>query len=356
MKLQAFLKGAVAMRRRLLCIFISILIAAACLFTVGCGDSGGVSEKDNWPVHIGDVTLESAPMRVVCLSNNVIEIACAIGYSSQLVGRAYDCDYYQVASLTACGTSASPSVSAINALEPDLIITDSSTPAEILYELSNTDIITLEKASSRVSLIELYEDIGSIFGGAGTGKSKGLYTVNEILMKLDDIARLVRHEEEVYVCIVLNDAVTQCATGDTLTEMLIEMSGGMNAATDGSNNNFDLDDLRDADPDVLICPYSAHSSMYAKRELLETTAMQTQQLYSFDVDLLSVQCYDMIEVVWRLSHILHPDIVTPDIMPADYVDEEDEIYDHFMSGEEYDEYKRQQAEAAAAEKEKEDQQ
>ncbi len=340
------------MRRRLFCLILSALIAAACLLTSACGGDKDSSDRNNWPVQFGDVTLETAPMRVVSLSNNVTEIACAIGYSSQLVGRSYDCDYYQVAALTACGTAASPSVSAINALEPDLIITDRSTPEEILFELSQTDIIIMEKATSRSTLITLYEDIGSIFGGR-TGREKGRYTVNEILMKLDDIARLVYKEEEVYVCIILNDAVTQCATGDTLTEMLIQMAGGLNAATDGTNNKFDLNDLRDADPDVLVCPYSSLSSMYAKRELLETTAMQTQQLYGFDADLLSVQCYDMIEAVWRLAHILHPDIVTTDIMPADYVDEK-ETYDHFMTGEEYEEYIRQQQAAAEAEKEKEE--
>lgn len=338
------------MRRRLFCLILSALIACACLATSACGKSEGASARSNWPVQSGEVTLESAPMRVVCLSNNVTEIACAIGYSSQLVGRAYDCDYYQVAALTACGTAASPSVSAIKALEPDLIITDPSTPEEILFELSQTDIIIMDKATSRTSLIDLYENIGTIFGGNSIGREKGRYTVNEILMKLDDIARLVYKEEEVYVCIILNDAVTQCATGDTLTEMLIEMAGGLNAATDGKNNNFDLEDLRDADPDVLVCPYDSLSSMYAKREILETTAMQTQQLYGFDADLLSVQCYDMIEAVWRLAHILHPDIITEDIMPADYVDEK-ESYDHFMTGEEYEEYLRQK-EAAEAEKEK----
>ncbi len=329
------------MRRRLLCLFLSALLAVFCLTAAGCGDSETAAQKENWPVEISGVTLESTPMRVVCLSNNVIEIACVIGYSSQFVGRSYDCDYYQVASLTACGTAASPSVSAIKALEPDLIITDRTTPAESLYELSQTDIIIMEKATSRTSLIKLYEDIGTIFGGASTGKAKGRYTVDEILMKLDDIARLVYQEDDVYVCIVLNEAVTQCATGDTLTEMLIEMAGGLNAATDGTGNKFDLDDIMDADPDVLVCPYSSLSSMYSKRELLETTAMQTQQLYGFDASLLDVQCYDMIEVVWRLAHILHPDIVTADIMPSDYVDET-EKFDHFMTGEEYDEYMSQQ--------------
>ena len=287
-------------------------------------------------------------MRVVCLSNNAIEIACVIGYSSQIVGRSYDCDYYQVASLTACGTTSNPSVGAINALEPDLIITDPTTPDEILFELSQTDVIILDKAVSRASLVTLYEDIGTIFGGASTGRAKGRHTVDEILMRLDDIARLVYSEEEVYVCVILNDNATQCATGDTLAEMLIEMAGGLNAATDGSNNKFDLDDLRDADPSVLICPPTAHSSMYAKRELLETSAMQTQQLYSLDVTLLDVQCYDMIEFVWRLAHILHPNIVTEDIMPSDYVDEKEEEFDHFMTGDEYDEYLKEKEEAEAA--------
>lgn len=336
------------MKRRLFCIFLSAVISLSCLFLTACGGSEAEAQKENWPVEVGGVTLETTPMRVVCLSNNVIEIACVIGYSSQLVGRSYDCDYYQVESLTACGTTASPSVSAVKALEPDLIITDSTTPAEILYELSQTDTIILEKANTRSSLIKLYEDIGSIFGGAVAGKERGRYAIDEILMKLDDIARLVYEEEEVYVCIVLNDAVTQCATGDTLVEMLIEMAGGLNAATDGVNNDFDLDDLEDADPTVLICPYTSLGSMYAKRELLETVAMQTQQLYGFDVDLLSVQCYDMIEVVWRLAHILHPDIVTEDIMPADYVDAPEEEYDHFMTGEEYEEYLREKEAAEAA--------
>ncbi len=345
------MKGAVAMSRRLFSLFLAAVVAMGCLVLSACGKDSETKSRDNWPVQIGDVTLEQAPMRVVCLSNNAIELACIIGYSSQLVGRAYDCDYYQVQSLTACGTAASPSVSAVLSLEPDLIITDSTTPSEALFELSQTDIIILEKATSRSTLINLYEDIGSIFGGNVAGREKGNHTVNEILMKLDDIARLVYEEEEVYVCIVLNDAVTQCATGDTLTEMLIQMAGGLNGATDGARNDFGLDDIRDADPEVLICPPSAHSSMYAERELLETTAMQTQQLYSFDVKLLDVQGYDMIEVVWRLAHILHPDIVTEDIMPSDYVDEEKAPYDHFMTTEEYEEYQKQKEAEKQAEKE-----
>ncbi len=338
------MKGAVSVRRRLLCLVLAVFTVFTCLIPAGCSNSSSSSSRADWPASVAGVELEAPPMRVVCLSNNVIEIACVIGYSSQIVGRSYDCDYYQVASLTACGTTASPSVSAIKALEPDLIITDKTTPDEILYELSATDIIILEKADSRSSLVSLYEDIGTIFGGASTGKAKGKNTVDMLLMKLDDIARLVYSEEEVYVCVVLNDNVTQCATGDTLTEMLIEMAGGMNAATDGKNNKFDLDDLRDADPSVLVCPPTAHSSMYAKRELLETTAMQTQQLYSLDVSLLDVQCYDMIEFVWRLAHILHPDIVTEEIMPSDYVDEKEEDVVHFMSGEEYEEYMKEKEE------------
>lgn len=331
------------MKHRLLCLLLSALTALLCFTAVGCGSPDEATAKENWPVEVAGVTLETAPMRVVCLSNNVIEIACAIGYSSQFVGRSFDCDYYQVSSLTACGTASAPSVSAITALEPDLIITDSTTPAESLYELSQTDIIILEKATGRGSLIELYENIGTIFGGASTGKAKGRYTIDELLMKLDDIARLVYQEEDVYVCIILNDSATRCATGDTLTEMLIEMAGGLNTATDGARNDFDLDDIRNADPDVLVCPYTSLSAMYSKRDLLETTAMQTQQLYGFDAGLLDIQCYDMIEVVWRLAHILHPDIVTEDIMPSDYVDEA-EIFDHFMTGEEYEEYMKEQEE------------
>ncbi len=339
------------MNRRLLCLLISVVLLFSCFFFAGCSNSESGSSKKDWPVEVAGVTLEAAPMRVVCLSNNAIEIACIIGYSSQIVGRSYDCGYYQVASLTPCGTTVNPSVSAVLALEPDLIITDSTTPAEILYELSQTDIIILEKATNRTSLITLYEDIGSIFGGASTGRAKGRKTADEILMKLDDIARLVYKEDDVYVCVILNDNATQCATGDTLAEMLITMAGGLNAATDGSGNRFDLDDLRDADPDVLVCPPTAHSSMYAKRELLETSAMQSQQLYSLDVSLLDVQGYDMIEFVWRLAHILHPDIVTEDIMPSDYVDEKEEEFEHFMTGDEYDQYMKEKEEAEAAEQE-----
>lgn len=341
------------MSRRILCLALCSILTILVLFA-GCGSPE--NDSSNWPVEIAGVEIDKTPEKVVCLSNNFTEIACQLGYSSQITGRAYDCDYYQVAAVTPCGTIDTPSVDVIKNLAPDVILTDHRTPLEVFDEfsktdLSNTDIIVLEDAYSRASLIELYEDLGSIFGGSVAGKAKGREIIEGILIELDDIARLTSKEEEVSVCVVLDDAASSCATGDTLTEMLITMAGGFNAATDGTGKSFDVADIKKADPDILICPKTGLSAMYAKRTLQEVPAMQNQKLYGFDVSLLDVQCYDMIEVVWRMAHILHPDIITEDVMPAEYVDHEEPDPHFWDNDEDFQDYLSSQAELDKEEEE-----
>lgn len=340
------------MRRRIASLILAVLMIAGCFSLAGCKKGGGGA---NWPVNVSGVEVKQAPMRVVCLSRNFTEIACQMGYSSQLVGRAYDCDYYQVAALTPCGTSESPSIDAIKGLHPDLIITDSTTPEgtfDVLSstDISQTDILVLDDAGSRTEFMTLYEKIGSIFGGAQTGKETGVNLANSILIELDDIARLTSKEEQISVCVILDDNATQCATGDTLTEMLINMAGGFNAATDGTGKNFNVSDIGKSDPEIILCPSTGLSSMYAKRDLQEVPAMQNQRLYAFDVSLLDIQCYDMIEVVWKMAHILHPDLITNDVMPEEFIDNSVPDPHFWDSDEAFKEYEEKQN-AASSEQE-----
>ena len=339
------------MRRRIACIILAIMIMGGCFSLAGCKEGAGGS---NWPVSVSGVEVNEAPMRVVCLSRNFTEIACEMGYSSQLVGRAYDCDFYQVAALTPCGTAESPSIDAIKGLHPDLIITDSNTPEgtfDVLSstDISQTDIIVLDDAGSRTEFMELYRKIGSIFGGASTGSETGEKLANSILIELDDIARLTSKEEQISVCVILDDNATQCATGDTLTEMLINMAGGFNAATDGTGKNFNVADIGKSDPEIILCPSTGLSSMYAKRDLQEVPAMQNQRLYAFDVSLLDIQCYDMIEVVWKMAHILHPELITNENMPEEYIDNTAPTQHFWDSDEAFKEYEEQQNASSAEE-------
>jgi iron complex transport system substrate-binding protein len=131
---------------------------SACSGSSETTDTTVVVETASYPVTVGDLTLESQPMRIVSLSPSATEMLYAIGAGAQVV--AVD-DYSNYpAEAAALGTMLSgfePNVEAIAGFTPDLVVIayDPSNLVEQLNALS----IPVFIASAAVSIDNVYEQI-----------------------------------------------------------------------------------------------------------------------------------------------------------------------------------------------------
>ena len=131
---------------------------SACSSSSETTDTTVAVETASYPVTVGDLTLESQPMRIVSLSPSATEMLYAIGAGAQVV--AVD-DYSNYpAEAAALGTNLSgfePNVEAIAGFTPDLVVIayDPSNLVEQLNALS----IPVFIASAAVSIDNVYEQI-----------------------------------------------------------------------------------------------------------------------------------------------------------------------------------------------------
>ena len=131
---------------------------SACSSSSETTDTTVADPSASYPVTVGDLTLESQPMRIVSLSPTATEMLYAIGAGTQVV--AVD-DYSNYpAEAAALGTMLSgfePNVEAIAGFSPDLVVIayDPSSLVEQLNALS----IPVFIASAAVSIDNVYEQI-----------------------------------------------------------------------------------------------------------------------------------------------------------------------------------------------------
>lgn len=330
-----------------------VLLLIAVIFSSLPVMSGCGAAVEDFPVEAGGVLIEEAPKRVICLSNSFLEIVFGLRYNAQIAGRAFDCKLQEAQEIAVCGTAASPAIEAILGMENiDLLITDTTTPQEELDKLKEAKIkcMVLDNADSRASLEKLYKTLGSVFAGNAAGAERAQEYFLELFVQLDDIARMVSKDESYSVCIVMDNSLEKCATGDTLVNNLIELAGGFNVAVQSSGWAFNTSDIAAADPEIILAPASAISRINGKREIQGTAAMINQAVYEFDTTIFDCQGESILAATWRIAHLLHPTIVTKEVVPPKYYYEVEEP-NYVMTREEYDEYLRQQEEAENGEDE-----
>lgn len=335
------------MKRRIISVLLAVMLAAASItFSSGCFES-------EYPVVVAGINIETRPQKVVCLSTLYTEIIVEIGKLDTLVGRPFDCELSAVKDITAVGTSDAPSVDAIEEIAPDLIIADNRTPAETVQQLIDDgyNVLFMTVATDRLSLRNQYACIGAAMNGAVKGQADGISAAESILIRLDDIERLVMGEDTQNVCIFTSLGLSSYITGDNIATMCIDLAGGFNVASEGVNGSFLLDNVARSDPDVILCPDGAVANVRSRRSLQKCSALINNRIYVFDPAKFDSLGSQLIIATWEIARVLHPDIITANMLPAgatDYYVGNTEV----MTGEEYQQMLQQaQEEAEQAERE-----
>ncbi len=315
------------MKRKATALLAAILMLFTMLPLAGCGDDG--DDKDNtpnYPVEVGGVRFVGQPSKVVCYSSTLVGIIYAMGYQNQLFGRTANCDYKEADDLKACGTPDNPSVDLLVGNKVDLVIADDTMPTKSVEDIQAKEIpvVIIPRAKGRASMVEMYGALGACFKGGNTGYNKGCDIANDIFAQLDDISRLVEVEEPWNTCVILTSDLNTFATGDTLVSAILELVGGFNVAKDSAEGEYALSDLMRSDPDVIIAPAGVEMRLRAKSSLVGIPALDNFRVYAMDMKVFDDQYQGVIKGAWRMAKILHPNVITDDIIPEGMIDKQED--------------------------------
>lgn len=314
-------EGGISLKRRLAALLTAVLMLLGMLPLSGCGGSG--DNTPNYPVEVSGVKFVSPPSKIVCFSSTLIGVIYEMGFEKQLIGRTKDCYYSEAEDVKAFGTADSPSIDLIKGNHVDVVVTDETMPQTEIDKIQaeNVPVVVIPKATGRASLADMYAALGCVFQGGNKGYHAGRKVANRILAQLDDISRMVENEEVWNTCIIVSSDLSKFATGDTLISSVLECVGGFNVAKDSSNGEYSLPDMMRSDPDVIICPLGVNQQLRANSSLVGVPAMDNYRVYTMDMSVFDDQYDGVVKGAWRMAYILHPEVITQDVVPEGMLEE-----------------------------------
>lgn len=252
------------MKRLFLSITI-ILMAGSLLFAGGTQESSPsgivepISEESAYPKTITDsrgyqVVLESEPMRVVSLAPNMTEIIYAIGAGETLVGRTDWCDFPAgTADVMSVGSLQEPSIEAILALAPDLVIGSTHAPLETLDMIEQAGIRTLALVGHE-EYVGVY-DLINYTADALDAEEGGAALIADMKARsamVEAATASISNSPRVYYVVGYGEGGDWTATGDTFIHKMLTLAGGTNIAAEAAGWSFSLEKLVEEDPDIII--------------------------------------------------------------------------------------------------------
>lgn len=287
----------------------AFLTAGCLLFSLTACDVSNDKEKDPtpYPVQVANVTVKQTPKKVASLSPALTELLFEQGYGDQIVVRTDDASYPEEAkSLPSAGTTGHIDMEKLLLAEPDTVLTHEALSKREMdtLEKAGCQVIVLPMAGSLSELQTLYENIGLLFEGGITGKSKGDAIYQKIESALDAIkAKLPKEVSFLY----LIDLKGVGATGDTFESDLLSLFGTNVAAAD-TDYEIDMKSLAEKNPDIILIaePYGLpHLQENANTKNL--SAVKNKKVYSVDSTLFAVQSTRITEAVRQIAETLYPE-------------------------------------------------
>ena len=196
-------------------------------------------------------TAPAPPARIVSLTPALTEILFAVGAGDRVVGVTDFCDFPPEAKTRAkIGGYVNPSVEAVVALKPDLIVVSPGP--------GNRDAaLAMQRAGLRVEVVqaETLEDslaaIETVARLAGN-EEKGRTLVTGIRQRLDAVKRRVAGQPAVPTLFCVQTEPIYAAGRDTLPSQILEIAGGKNVVTEPRYPRLGLEAVVAAKPQVIL--------------------------------------------------------------------------------------------------------
>lgn len=268
-----------------------------------------------WPVTVvddlgRDVTLATAPLRIVSLVPSHTETVCALAACDRLVGRDTWSDFPSaVVALPDLGSAFAPDLEAIVALRPDLVLVDEySGAAEALAPLG-----LVVYAGTPQRLEELFATVER-FGWLLGARTEAAVLAGRLRGELDGVAAVVADLPGPSVFYEVDPSPYSVGPASFIGT-LIGLAGGRNVVPDGLGD-FPLIDpefVVAADPQVIVladAPYGVDAAAVAARPGWGAIAAvrdgRVVELSQEQSDVMSRAGPRVGEALRLLAGILHP--------------------------------------------------
>jgi len=194
---------------------------------------------------------QAPPARIVSLTPALTEILFAVGAGSRVVGVTDYCDYPpEAASRTKVGGYINPSVEAVVALKPDLVVVSpgpGNRDAALAMRRSGlrVEVVVAETLDESLTAIEL---VAQLSGDEAAGRA----LASRVRARLDAVSRRVAGKPRVptLFCIQIDPIIA--AGSDTLPAQLLEIAGGRNVVREPRYPRLGLEAVVAAKPELIL--------------------------------------------------------------------------------------------------------
>lgn len=253
------------------------------------------------------------PLRLVSLAPSITEILFELGLGARVVGTCAQCNYPAAARrLPRVGSYVAPSVEAVLAARPDLVIAVPS-PA------NRQAVQAVERLGVRVLVVhdrvlaDLWDGVRRI--AAATGREEqGTALETRIRADLDAVAACVAGRPRPRVLMVVGHRPLIVVGGRTLQHELVEIAGGTNVAADvgASFPQISLEVVADRAPEVIVdaAMGSERGGQAVFASLPDLPAVRDHRVVAVDADELLRTGPRIAEAARRLARVIHPERAT----------------------------------------------
>ncbi|WP_018258200.1 PGF-CTERM-anchored ABC transporter substrate-binding protein [Halomicrobium katesii] len=299
------------MRRLSAMALAAVLVLSAVAVPVTATTSDGQSDGCEFPHSTTDatgteVTLDSAPDRVVALQPSDAQTMWEIGARDQVVGMprnantAYLNDTGNRTDVT--NDDGTTDVEAVVGANPDLVLAANATRSDTVDQLRNAGL-TVYHFPLATSLDDIANNTETV--GRLTGNCEGAtQTVAEMDERVEAVRETVSDRDRPRVLYYFY----QYTTGnETHIHDLIETAGGQNVAADAGLSGYqpiNAEVVADSDPQWLVYPSDAAQPTGAPYN--ETTAVQREQVLSVDANYVSQPAPRVVLALEAMAEAFHP--------------------------------------------------
>lgn len=324
-------------------LLISLLMALAMAFMVGCGgkeskedaknspktadetqatedeskDDGQQTGGTEYPLTITDslgneVTIEKEPQRVISLAPAQTEILFALGVGDRVKGRTDYCSYpEEAAEVESIGTYSSPNTELILSMEPDVIFVSDYIDDSIKEQVESTGAKTVVFSANSVEEVqEMILQVGQILNV--NEKAKEITdSMDADLKDLQDILSSVEEKKSVFVDI---GSFYSTGPGSLMADMLDKINvTNVVADTGKAYPQLSTEAIIEKNPDIYLSLETVPEELKATAGLSELDCIKEDNIIFYDLlsketDVIQRPGPRVVEGMRLLAEQIYPDL------------------------------------------------
>lgn len=285
-----------------------IMLLSACAALTSCG------KDPEFPVTIGDITINKEPKNIVILDKNLSDIISAIGYDIKMVGRSDEVNQKELKVVPSMGTAQDPSVDKIKKEKAEIVFANDSLNINDIAELKKAGIIVaqFEDANTLKQLKSLYIKIGTMLGGNVTGKEAALKAYKEIKDTLKAVKTAAKRDKTVSTLTYLytDNGVLKTIIDGSWAATLLNYTGSVNVFENAESDVVDIDKLLLANPDHIFVADKSVKKYLKNSDVLGKLKAVDENTFVIPQDELTLQGYTCLDVLEEMISKITPQTET----------------------------------------------